>query len=209
MASPGTNAHVEVTTQLVAADPPRDWSVNNLSFNTGGVSISAANWQALTDAIKAVWFATTGAGLYYGTNGGKVVAYDRADPLPRPEKAASLYTPGSWMSNAMGPRQDAICASFYSSRNLKNTRGRIYLPYTTALGAPVERITPSVRTNVVTFVKAIATACLALTPAWQLTVHSKVTGLDNPVTNIWCNDVPDTQRRRAPKESARTMVTFP
>jgi len=209
MATVGTNVRVEITTQLLSADPPRDWCTNTLSFNTASSSVSAAQYQALTDAIKGVWFATSGTGVFYGSNGGKVIAYNRADPLPRVERGVSLYTPGTWQSSQSNPRQLCTCVSFYSFRNLKRQRGRIYLAWNNNYSPSGERLTSPYRTSAVNTIKNIYSACAALTPVWLLTVHSDVVDTDFPVDHAWCNDIPDTQRRRSPKEAARTLITIP
>ena len=209
MAPLGTEAIVEVTTQLLSTDPPKDYCVSHFHFNTGAASPSPANWQALTDAIKGVWFATSGVPQHYGANGGKVVAYNMADPKPRPEKAVSSYTPGSWMTSVSWPRQVALCVSFYAQRNLKNQRGRIFLPINNQWSPIGERPSSATQNSACQLIKSLYDATLALTPSWTLDVYSKVQDQSYAITNVWCNDVWDTQRRRAPKETTRTQILVP
>jgi hypothetical protein len=209
MATAGTNAKVEITTELLSGDLPRDWITNSFSFNTTGTGLSDSAWQALVDAIATQWFVTSTSNFHYGACGGKIVAYDRADAEPRPEKAAHIYAPGSWQTLVECPRQVALCVSFYSGRNLARTRGRVYLAIPNNQFGEGDRPSATTLTAAIGLVKGINVVVNALTPVWWQTVHSTVSGEDNIVTNYWCNDVYDTQRRRAPKESTRQTATFP
>lgn len=201
----GTTAIVEITTQMVLADIPRDFCTNTLHFNTGSSSVSAANWQALTDALKGVWFATTGSHQHYGSNGGKIVAYDVADAHPRPEKAVTTYTPGTWEGARNNPPQVTICSSFYSGRNLPRLRGRIYVPLNNAYSVAFRPTAPQM-SQTIALANNLNVAAIALTPSWALGIYSKAANSFNPATNFWCNDVWDTQRRRAPKETTRLRL---
>jgi hypothetical protein len=196
------NAIVEVTTQILSTDAPRDYCVNHLSFQTGASTASDTDFQNLCVAIKGVWFATTGSFMHWGDRGGKVVAYNRADGLPRPERGFIAYVPGSWATTSPGPRQISLCTSFYSLRNIKRYRGRCYLP-------PTAQYTYTDRPNALNLTYALAlftqidTAVGALTPSWDQAVWSTVDNTNRVVTNWWCNDTWDVQRRRQPKETTR------
>lgn len=209
MATPGTNAIVEITTQYLATDPPRDLMTNHLSFNSTSTGVTPANWQTLTDTIKNAWFSVSGAWTHYDTHGGKVVAYDRAQPKPRPEAAVSTYTPSTWASTVTTPRQIALVVSMYAVRNLPRQRGRVFLPFHSDWSPAGERPGAPVRTAAMALLHQIAASCQALTPEWTLAVYSAKTDQNNGVTNIWCNDVWDTQRRRTPKETTRSTQTVP
>lgn len=198
----GTNAMVEVTTQLRQGDPPKDYTVNHLTYNTSATPVSAAQWNALAAAIGAKWFATGGTARHFGACGGKVVVYDRADAKPRPEKGVFTYVPGSWSVAATSPRQVALCLSFYSGRNLPRYRGRIYVPDPDG-SHTTERPGAALMTQVLQLGVQIQTATIALTPSWLQTVHSDVLDQDNPVTTFWVNDVWDTVRGRLAKETTR------
>ena len=209
MPSPGTNVEVEITTQLLSADLARDWCVNTIHFNTTSTTVTNAQFQALSDAIKGVWFATSGAWFIYGTNGGSVKVYNLADPKPRPEKGYSTYTPGSWMTTVAWPRQTCLCVSFYSQRNLKSLRGRVYMPLNSGATPVGERPGLSLRTQMAGTIKQLYTVANGLTPSWQLSVHSQKLDQDAGISNIWCNDTWDIQRRRGLRETTRYMTTVP
>lgn len=204
-ASPGVHAIVEVTIQCKSTDTPRDWMTNTVSFNSGAPTVTTAQWQALADAVKGVWFATSGSWVHYGNSfGGKVVCYDRADATPRAEKAVSIFTPGTWATTINFPRQIACCLSFYSLRNLKRQRGRVYLPPSNSMTV-VDGIGTAQMNQFLGLGTQLATVAGALTPVWTHEVWSVAGDTDHPVSNYWVNDVWDTQRRREPKESTRVV----
>jgi hypothetical protein len=202
MPTPGTNGIVEVTTQLLAGDPPKDWCVNHYSVNSGSTSVTLANWQALADAVKNWHFATTGTRTLYYQCGGNVKVYDRADPKPRPEKGFSTYTPSTWQTATGMPPTVALCASFYSVRNLKRQRGRVYLPVNTNWNAGARPNTLTM-TNALAYITGLNAALIALVPSWGISVHSTIDNFDYVADHFWVNDTYDTQRRRGPKESTR------
>jgi hypothetical protein len=208
MPTAGTNGIIEITTHLLRTDLPRDWNTCTLSVNSGSTAPTTANWQALTDAIRSVWFATTGTWSKFGSCDGTVTAYNRADATPRPEKAMSVYTAGSPLASVNGPREVSLCLSYFAGRNLPRQRGRIYLPVTAfTVGSDV----PSHATvdAVVGLGTQLNTTITALTPSWSITVHSKVLNQDSVVDHFFCNDAWDTQRRRGLRETYRKTVTFP
>jgi hypothetical protein len=195
-----------VQVQVRQGDPPKDYVVHSFHANTGTTDVALSDWQALSDAFMTQWSISTTPWGYYNGRQITVNAYDLKDAKPRPEKAHSVYVPGSWETSTLGPRQVAICGSMYSGRNLKSMRGRVYLgPWNANLQN--ERPAAQIMTNVNAQLKALATRILALPIAWQLCIYSPKLGQLNPVTNLWCNDVWDTQRRRAPKETTRALAT--
>jgi hypothetical protein len=202
------NAIVEITTQYLATDPPRDFFTNHLSFQTDAAAPADADYQALANSVKNSWFNPGTGKLNWQSNGGYVNAYNRADPKPRPERGHAVYTPGTWATVVPGPRQIALVASFYSARNLKRQRGRIYIPTNSGFGYG-QRPDSASMSQAVGLIKAIAAGAAALTPVWILSVWSSIDNQNRAVTNVWCNDVWDTQRRRSPKETTRTLGTVP
>jgi hypothetical protein len=196
------NAIVEITLQVLSTDAPHEYVTNTFAASSGAPSVTTAQWQALTDAVLNVWKLSPGA--HWGYSGCKITinAYDRADAKPRPEKGHSVYSPGTWNTDTNQARQVALAISFYSGRNLKRSRGRLYLIPLNNAGAS-ERPSVSVRTAAMGLVTATASAILALTPAWSFAVYSTADGATKPITNYWVNDVWDTQRRRVPKETVR------
>lgn len=201
------NAIVEITTQLLSTDPPRDWCTNTLHFTGPADPVSDAQFLALTDAIRNTWFATSGTYQRYGTSGGKVVAYKQSDPLPRPERSASMYTPTTWATGVFQPRQVSLVVSMFAGRNLRRSRGRIYLPPNSAWSLS-DRPSTALQTSALGTLTAISAAAVAVSPAWVLSVYSAADNQYKAVTDTWCNDTWDIQRRRGLRESARQTHHF-
>jgi hypothetical protein len=101
------------------------------------------------------------------------------------------------------PAEVALCASFYSDRNVKRKRGRVYIgPFHTGAlqteggdGRP----TNALRLNLV---EAIAWLALSSTDT-PLMVLSRVDGVARQVSGGWVDNAFDTQRRRGIKASMR------
>jgi len=108
---------------------------------------------------------------------------------------------------ADGPREVALCLSFYSSTNQKRRRGRLYLPM--AGSGRLAGARPSAAT--MTAALAVATRLATAGPgtcSWC--VHSGVDHVLRPVSSAWVDDEWDTQRRRGMKGTTRqTAVIVP
>lgn len=196
-----SDAIVEITTQALSTDVPREYITNHFAFNTGA-SATIAQFQALADAVLNIWKRSPGPAWGWSSCKLTVNAYDRADPKPRPEKGHSLYVPGSWLTSTAQARQVALCVSFYAQRNLPRQRGRVYLFPGNNAGAS-ERPGTAVMNAAMQTLLDLSAATLALTPSWTHEVWSQKAGQTFGVDNYWVNDVWDTQRRRAPKETVR------
>jgi hypothetical protein len=195
-------AKLEVTTKAYTGDLPRDYMVNNLTFSTEGTP-GDTEFAALANAVMNVWKSSSGH-WGYPNNGLTINAYDYADPLPRPERAHVTYTPSTWATTDSAPRQVALCASFFCGRNLKRTRGRVYLYLGGNTGGLAGyRPSTSDMNGAMNLLVAVGAAASALSPVWLHSVYSQPNGNAQPVTDYWVNDVWDTQRRRAPKEQTR------
>jgi hypothetical protein len=202
------DAIVEITTQILSNDVPKDFTVTHLSYFTTATTVADADFQALANAVKNLWFATGGTATHYGTNGGNVKIYSRADAKPRPVRGLATFVPSTWMTTVPGPRQISLCASMYSSRNIKRWRGRIYLPINPSWGFG-NRPDASAMTQASNLVKQLAAVAVALTPVWTLAVWSGMDNANRAITAGWIDDVWDTQRRRVPKATTRTTYTVP
>lgn len=200
--SVGTNALVEVQYHPLRADLPREYMVNNLAFSNGTSAAPDSAYQALTVAVKDALI--VGPGSQWGFQGMdmRITAYDPSDPKPRPERGLTVYTSSTPLSVYATARQLALCASFYSGRNIPRYRGRIYLPIANNAGVN-ERPSSSNLDAALALMIDINHKAAALSPVWVHCVHSTRAGLFNAITNYWVNDVWDTQRRRAPKENVR------
>lgn len=201
----GPNARVEVTTQVRSADVPKDLIVNTMHFQSGTSSPLISDYQELADKVKSVWTTASGfGGLYPWTRcahrGVTVNVYDLTDPKPRPERGHSSYTPLSWETTALGPREVALCLSFYSDRNLKSQRGRIYLgPFLNSEMTEVPG--DGVTGTLIDLAKGIDT--MTTVANWRLEVYSPTHLQHHVVTNYWVNNVWDEVNGRDTKETIR------
>lgn len=188
--------------KVLPTDLPREYVVNNLYFNSTKANATNADYQVLTDTVMSEWSKTPGVHWGYGGTDLTIVAYNLADPTPRPEKAMSHHTAVSPISDTTQARQVALCVSYYAGRNLPRYRGRVFLMPLNNAGAS-ERPGSAIIDGAKGLITAVAAATNAATPQWTHFVYSKALGDLNPVTTWWVNDVWDTQRRRAPKETVR------
>jgi hypothetical protein len=198
-------AIVQITTQLLAADPPKDFMTCTLHYQSDLATVADADFQNMANTTKTIWFATGGAYQHYGTNGGYVNVYNLADPHPRPQRGHASYTPTTWATDVSYPRQICLCVSFYSQRNIKRNRGRIYTPTNPAWGGTGGRPSQAVRDQGISLLKTLGQNLRTQTPVWFHVVYSPTDASSKTVTNYWCNDVWDIQRRRAPKETTRSL----
>lgn len=199
--------HFQIEQTVRQADTAQDKCEHSLYLETGS-ALGAGDWQAIADAVMKIFFDPTKTGTApwtrYGGRGGRVFAYDLADAKPRPEKAVSVYTPTTWSTAATGPRQVACCLSFYADRNLPSQRGRLFIgPFD--VGDMGEHPTSALQQSIMDIGDRLY--ALGANPiggiSWDWSQHSAKQNLTRPVTNYWCNDVWDTQRRRLSKETSR------
>jgi hypothetical protein len=175
---------------------PRDRMTNVLHFDTED-PVGAPDHAALATDLLAIY--DQHLAPLTGFTGWECRVYDKADDKPRQPKA-TVTRPQRTGPAAPAPYEVALCLSFYSERNIPRRRGRIYLGPLTAGNANSER--PSA--GLLTLALDMATAFSALGGAnvtWQ--VYSPTTDDTMPVTNAWCDDAWDTQRRRGLKPASR------
>lgn len=124
-----------VRTQITSwfdGDDPADYATNSV-FHTIGGSIfdPTVDYQNHANQVRDLFSGQNGTYSFQvlAHRHMRVVAYDLGDPEPRPERAVALYTPEGAIdaAGASGPRQVALCLSFYGTRNLPSQRGRIYI----------------------------------------------------------------------------------
>jgi len=115
-----------------------DKITNTVYFDDRGTV--GTNPQNLATDIANL-FATYRA-LPVGWDRVNVRLYDMAEPKPREIQGEFTNTTPTLGSTASGPREVALCLSFYAERNLPRNRGRIYIGPWNA-GAMLERPTAS------------------------------------------------------------------
>jgi len=123
-----------VEIQLASTDPPEDYLATSVFFaNVGGSLTSSSDWTtAATTVLHAFSGGYTPSGgspfLLYRAAGITVKGYDLADAKPRPVRALVNYVPPGYMvPGNMAPNELAVPLRFYSQRNTKDQRGRIYV----------------------------------------------------------------------------------
>lgn len=106
------------------------------------------------------------------------------------------------------PEEVALCLSFYSARNIKRQRGRVFLgpirqsenvqPAPTMASRPGGNMIEAIRDAARRLEKKASPR-----PEWC--ILSRAAGLLYPVTAGWIDDTWDTQRRRGASQNVRTV----
>lgn len=178
---------------------PKHACSNTLYFRVSDVP-GFTSYEDLADDVLDAYVGLTNVGqvLPPGWNI-QVRVYNMDDALPRPIKHESNgVLPGTKL--ATGPREVAICLSYYAERNLPRTRGRIYLGPIYGNGTNQPRPTNLMQTAAVTLGERLA-AIGGEDQSWR--VYSPKTGEDHHIRNVWCNDEWDTMRSRQLEATGR------
>jgi hypothetical protein len=208
----GILARTEIAIQVRSTDPPADVVVHTVwHLYPTAWAAGPTEWQSHADAVRDCFFHGTGVGThqfgFYGSRLITVKAYDMADIKPRPEKAVSVHTPGTWEVAALGPRRLASCLSYYCVRNIKRQRGRLFIgPFVqTQCGETFD--IPSFGPAILDLGHALSGVGSTASAHWVL--HSPTDGVVRTITNIWCNDLWDSIDSREHTELARSVSTVP
>lgn len=198
----------EITIQNYTTEVPRDNCVN-VVYHTIGDSLfdPSVDYQNHADQMKTLFSGhATGSGTTfteYIHRGITVKVYDMTDVKPRPERAVSVYTPTSWSTDAaFGPRQVALCLSYYSTRNLPRQRGRIFIgPLDTVY---MTEVPPSGLYNMIL---DLGHGLFDIGGENVAHVVWSPTGdASHVVSDYWVNNAWDTMRSRLEKESSRVTL---
>lgn len=119
-----------------------------------------------------------------------------------------LYTVsnGTGFVNSSGPREVALCLSYYATFNRPSFRGRLYLPLTFFGGALGIRPTSTQRANALAF-KDVFGKNLPSGHWWS--VWSVKQQSSAQVNSVWVDDEWDTIRSRGLRATARSTGTLP
>jgi len=172
---------------------PRDDIVN--VFHFGGLGV-AESFDDYTQPLGQAYLDHLAPRLG-GVNQVTTTAYDLADAMPRPpQNVRVLALPGI---PASGPREVAVCLSYFADRNLPRNRGRVYLgPWSGGATGQDRPGTP------VTDIDAFATAVHAIpSDVADWCVYSVRDHTMKPITDIWIDNEWDTQRRRGMRATVR------
>ncbi len=193
-----SKVRVQIITRR-ATDLARDHIVNTVFFDDFNIDpTGGTNWQAFADDVKEQWRLREGLPTGYGV---ETKVYNMADALPRPVKAQSAWAQGRSTAAGTVPREVALCLSYFSERNIKRFRGRLYVgPFPFAEERP--------NGPQVDGVKALATAMAnigGIDVDWGL--WSPTRGAFSKITAGWVDNEWDTIRSRGLKPTTRSTYT--
>jgi hypothetical protein len=199
--------HAQITRQATAADPARDYSVNNVYHTIDDTGFNpSVDYQNHANELKDLFSGhASGSGssfVLYNTGMLTVKVYDLADPKPRLPKATAIYTPATWATSPIGPRQVALVLSYWGvNPDVKTDRGRIYI------GPLVSSAAEFPSTTVMNMLLDLGHGLFDIGGENVAhVVHSHKLNSNTVVSHYWVNDVWDTQRRRLQHEKSRVML---
>lgn len=184
-----------------STEMPEDKVINTFYLQQDLPAVVAdTDYQNLCNATAELW--RTYRPYPTGWDRITVRAYNMGDPLPRPLKAQSTASPSA-VSGACGPREVALCLSFYADRNLKRQRGRLFIgPW----HANEMNERPSVPAQNQLAVLAEGIADLGgVDIDWN--VYSPTDNAYRDVTDYWVDNEWDTMRSRGLRGTARVTGT--
>ena len=114
-----------------------DYITNTVYFrrSAAGPDITDPNFQTLAVDIANLF--GTYRSLPSGYNRVTVKTYNMEDAKPRPIKGDATYLIPTTSTSESGPREVALCLSYWATRNLPRNRGRIYTgPWITGTERP-------------------------------------------------------------------------
>lgn len=174
-----------------------DSAVNTLHFAQGNAV------DALADAETAMFSLYDDLNPLYSSDvaqtGHVLKLYNLDDPQPRAPAVEVTYDFPSNPSIDPLPHQIAICMSYQADRlsgvAQASRRGRIYIgPLDQNRVTSGGRVAPGTITVVNDAAQGIVSTLSSTGTSWV--VYSPTTGFDAAVTNGWCDDTFDIQRRR-------------
>jgi hypothetical protein len=186
---------------------PADVCVNTLHFASGivvGDTIDYADVATtVANAFKAYYDSFEG-GSVDDQRGITTKVYELDDAIPRIPRASHVIA-ATLNEALMGPRQVAMCLSFYSGASAmsKRNRGRIYLgpfPKSLMLASPPAAL----QTPLGALVTALGAAGGSGT---EWVTFSRTGAGHSSVTHWWCDDRWDTMRGRLKKATSRVTGT--
>lgn len=203
-----------------ASGLPEDRFVNVWHFDSAAGSLGTAGGDimpALDDFYGATIMVGTGLGLapylsQYVLRPYSVRLYDMADAEPRvPEIYSRILKPYSTVSGMMDlPEEVAICLSYHTDPPITDRRrGRIYLgPLNHSLTTDATTSQPMrVSTSAQNTLAGLAVRMLDADVGWS--IYSPTDDLLHPIVGGWIDNGLDTQRRRGPDTTTRTLWPAP
>ena len=197
---------------------PEDRFVNNFYFRTAvpGAFPEETDYANIADRLPR-FYNTAGPGgnsiakymsseIMKTTNSAQIRMYHLGEEKPR-EPHVVTWTLGSTADSARLPHEVAIVGSFYSTRNIPRRRGRVYIgPLNlSALDQTNGRPHAQLRVAVIEAMDALDFA--AGGNEWVTYSTVLVGGTFHDVTNGWCDNAFDTQRRRGVDATSRNIFS--
>lgn len=191
---------------------PEDWCTNTLHFDDHNLTGEGSSPDTLASDLADIYVAQWTLWGSSSFNQVDVRFYDLEDAQPRPIKGQAtkpLVGKGSG-----GPREVALCLSFYSERNLPRKRGRIYcgpfasivsngeVPSQTSIMAPLLDMADGFAG-----LGGIDVDWCVYSPTDAALAGGDVGAGMHPVTDAWVDDAWDTVRSRGKKASQRSTRT--
>jgi hypothetical protein len=181
----------------------QDKITNTLYFDDSGLTTDAPGLATALANLYATY-------RIYPTGWDRVNVrfYDMAEPIPREIQGEATSTASGGGPTAAGPREVALCLSFYAERNLPRNRGRVYVgPF--ASSAMSERPT-SARTAELNVLKDGLADLGGADVMWC--VYSPTSGPASnatfkKITAGWIDDEWDTMRSRGLRAILRNAWT--
>jgi hypothetical protein len=194
----------QVVTQVKQNDPERDFVVNTVWHQSDNILLGT-DYQNHANEIRDLFYGVDGSGFnLYIPRGGLVKVYDHDDPKPRLPKATATYTPTSWGTPTLAPRDVALCLSYYATNpSIKTQRGRIYIgPWN------MSQVGERVPSDVLDMMMALANGLFNIGGAnVHHIVYSRKLNEIYDLHHYWCNDTWDTMRSRDIREVTRRTAT--
>lgn len=185
----------------IAADSllPRDAMVITPHFKVTTIPfVVGADWDALADDLaQAVW------SWIGGDHQVTVDAYDAEGPPPHFPLGHAVAGSGAAPASG-GPRELAVCLSYYAGVNRAGHRGRLYVPATLIGGSFGLRPSSTIQTKVGSLVPILADLG-GVNVDWCL--WSRTRSVGETVTNWWVDDEWDVIRSRGLRPTSRTSGT--
>lgn len=128
--------------------------------------------------------------------------YDMEDATPRPIKAEKTIPQGN--IQATGPREVALCLSYYAERNLPRTRGRIFLGPFRGFSTQADKPADGLLQSAIDLGKGLGDIG-GVDVNWM--VHSVKNNDYHHIKNIWVDDSWDTMRSRGIDATKRSTAS--
>lgn len=189
-----------LVTQQHSADATGEATTSNTFYLDTDELGTDPDYQALADDTAELWATTVERTAAQDEI--RVRAYDMSDEEPRPIRGEALL---EWdaPSNSVGPREVALCLSYFAGRNLPRLRGRMYIG-PIRLAAMGDRPTEQLMGTLGALAEGIS-GLGGINVQWVQ--HSEASGEYTNVTDYWVDNAWDTQRRRGIEASTRLRGT--